>query len=193
MMLHGCRIAPLSSDTCHSIVASIVESRVSLPLMNQSWALAHCTDGVAWGRHDGNVWRFSASAFPDVAPVITLANLQEIRFFGKEEELLIWRESDTFLGRVLAEADGIVVPLDVSRVLVGDRILQEPRDGFTVVGDGAGSVHCPPITCTAESFTNRRWPLRLLVRNYFKEDPSTGAMRIAASRLVDLVMYTEGS
>jgi CRISPR-associated protein (TIGR03984 family) len=156
------------------------------------WLLAHCDDGVVWGRREGARWRLSTAAFPDVSPPLEPRRLQQLRLFGPLREVLLWRAPEGLVGRVLLDAgpvggDDPRRPRDEEYVLLGDRPLGPPRDGFTLVGDARGSRHAVPVVCLPAHFQRgprAGWPLRLQVRHYFAEEEPTGLVRAAATRLV---------
>ena len=158
-----------------------------------SWLLVHCTDGVTWGRLlDGsNRWLLGSAVFPEVSPTISKTNLLELRLFSEKGEILIWKHDGVLAGRFIsdvegAEDDGHVKPYDEDRILLGDRLLAGPKEEFSLVGSRDGRRHAVPIECSKQDFRNGRWPLRLKVRHYFEQAPKTGAVRIAASRLVSI-------
>jgi CRISPR-associated protein (TIGR03984 family) len=157
------------------------------------WLLAHSYDGVTWGRFDSDrqVWSLSSDPFPDLCPEITESNLIEMRLFGPYDETLIWRTDSEFAGRRLidepeADLESPTRSDEEIRILLGDRMLSEPKNGFTLVGTASGAEQAVPMVCAQSDFENRRWPLRLKVRHYFIKDDETGAVRVAATRLVDV-------
>jgi len=161
------------------------------------WLLAHCDDGVVWGRRDGDRWALSGDAHPDVSPPLLPATLQELRLFGQAAELLVWRTEAGPRGRRLADRPDPAGPsatrcVDDTRVLVGDRRQGEPSGPFTVVANASGSRHAVPLPCAPGYFPSTpRWhPLRLHLRHHLAQDrdgpSSTGAVRIVATRLVAL-------
>ncbi|HOL96641.1 MAG TPA: CRISPR-associated protein Csx19 [bacterium] len=197
----GCRIEPLNSEACHAVLEWVAGKAEPAHEGDKfKWMLAHCHDGVTWGRWDGSSrsWVLSSKPFPDLCPHITTSNLLEIRLFGPEKETLIWRTGKGFSGRCLIEEPSgrclIDEPLqdkdlpcrpdDETRILLGERLLDGPKDGFTRVGTAGGAQQAVPWECTESDFTNKRWPLRLKVRHYFEHVKDTGAVREAASRLV---------
>ena len=103
--------------------------------------------------------------------------------------MLIWRAGDGFQGRILREkadisSDDPARPADEDRVLLGDRIVASRQaDGFTRVGDGTGAEQAVPLDLHPKG----RWPLRLKIRHYFETESKTGALRVAATRLVKLL------
>ncbi len=157
------------------------------------WLLAHCDDGVVWGRYDttqGN-WMLSSGPFPNISPELREDNLQQLRLFGEDREVLIWRAENDFQGRILQDEEDPdeeeLHPQIEARILVGDRRLVDPKDNFTLVGDAAGSRHAVPICCKAEDFEKQGrpyWPLRLEVKHYLTQDQDTGVVRVTTSRLV---------
>jgi len=85
-----------------------------------------------------------------------------------------------------ADAGSPTRPDDEPRILLGNRLLDGPREGFTLVGTAGGAQHAVPLQCTVKDFEKGTWPLRLKVRHYFQQDQNTGAVRVALSRLVDV-------
>lgn len=193
-----CTIEAISGQDCAGWLAW-VRGRGEAPSTagTPKWLLAHCDDGVTWGRFDsaGAGWRLSSQLFPDLSPDISETNLLEMRFFDDSSEVLIWRTDSGFQGRRLADSgkggsdkDDPLWPASETRVLLGDRVLKPSIDGFTLVGDGTGSRQAVPRVCLESDFTCGRWPLRLGVRHYFETDADTGAVRVCAARLVGLSM-----
>jgi CRISPR-associated protein (TIGR03984 family) len=169
------------------------------------WLLAHSDSGVTWGVNREGHWALSIGRFAGVSPLTAAAafgeRLQQLRLFSPIQELLIWRTDGGPLGRVLADsttaADAVFRPLDGEQVLIGDRLLAGPVDGFTLVGDATGSRHAVPVSgLTNESFRdgarNPYWPLRLKLRQYLEQDSASGAVRIAAARLIDVAVRPAG-
>lgn len=172
------------------------------------WALAHCLDGVTWGRRDGrdaaSPWQLGSSVFPDLCPPLSADNLLELRLFGRHGELLLWRDDQehqpAFRGRWLIDVadkshhdeNDPCRPHREDRVLLGNQYL-ETRGGFTRVGDGTGREQAVPLECQEADFDagdQRRMPLRLSVCHYFETDDETGAVRVAATRLVHVFKHT---
>lgn len=193
--LYGCTINPVSD--CKALLAWVNGKGAAVTeAVGTAWLLAHCDDGVVWGKRDDprSPWLLSNVPFPKISPLLIEGNLQQLRLFGAEREVLVWRTEIGFAGRIL-EDDGAVFsnddplrPKHEPQVLVGDRLLAGPVSGFSLVGDARGSRHAVPLLCEEKDFkdSNRTcWPLRLKVRHYFTQEAS-GAVRIAASRLVNL-------
>ncbi|MGC8794096.1 MAG: type III-D CRISPR-associated protein Csx19 [Bryobacteraceae bacterium] len=158
------------------------------------WALAHSDDGVTWGRYerDRSRWLLSSQAAPRLSPSVRRDWLQQLRLFGPSAEVLMWRDGDALRGRVMRDDGRAIVealrPSEESRILVGEYVVGELPDGFTHVGDRAGLQQVLPLAVTKEDLQRRQ--ARLKVRHYWQEDPETGAVRIAATRLVDV--FIEG-
>jgi CRISPR-associated protein (TIGR03984 family) len=80
--------------------------------------------------------------------------------------------------------------LDEAQVLWGTQVEATLAD-FCLVSDGQqGLVHAPPLALPVQQWAskadNLQRNLRLQVRHYLAEEPATGWLRIAFSRLVDL-------
>lgn len=188
--LEGCSIESLDQETCREVIDWIVGGESPAGGDGLKWLLAHCRDGVTWGRLEGSsCWRLSSSHFPELCPKVSSDNLLEIRLFGSKEEVMVWWTEEGFLGRRLVDGlsdNSPTRPDSEIRVLLGDRLEGAPKDGFSVVGVADGRRQVVPLECSAADFSGRRSPLRLKVRHYFEQNQETGAVRVAASRLVDI-------
>ena len=189
--LFGCEITKFNDNECKDILKWLRGNQRPQGLQDEfEWALIHCSDGVCWGYfRDG--WHLGCHAFPGYSPHIEEYNLMDLRIFGARAEILIWRNEGVMAGRLLRDVDHVVEgsslkPADETRVLVGDRLLDGPRDSFSRVGIAAGQEQVVPLACANGDFRAGRWPLRLKVRHYFEQDHKSGALRVAATRLVDL-------
>jgi CRISPR-associated protein (TIGR03984 family) len=194
----GCRLECVVEAECRSWLNHVtVDGPVPRSGHDLCWLLAHCDDGVVWGRREPGGWRLSSQPFPDVSPRLSEGNVQQFRLFGPQSEILVWRTEDGLLGRWLTHApDGVEASLRLEKqeyILVGDRVLQPVREGFTVVGDGRGSRHAVPLVCPESQFPAqpRRHPLRLTVWHYFAADEQSGIVRIVASRLADVRLVSK--
>jgi CRISPR-associated protein (TIGR03984 family) len=189
----GCQLQTVEDSACHAWLDHVAgRGGAPAPGYELRWLLAHCDDGVIWGRRDATGWRLSCEPFPDISPRLELFNAQQLRLFGPECELLLWRVDGGFRGRLLthgpAPADPTVNPEEQCYVLVGDRVVRPTQDGFTVVGDGRGSRHAVPLVCPESAFPAqpRQHPLRLKVWHYFTADSESGLVRVVACRLADV-------
>jgi len=147
------------------------------------WLLAHCDDGVVWGiRGDDDRWTLSGQVFPSESPTLTKKSVQQLRVFGEDGELLVWRHDMGVRARWLAdaieEAPGWMAPDDEERLLLGEHPERSTR-GFTLLRDATGARQVVPLGAIAKG---ERPTLR--VRHYFERDAESGAVRVAASRLV---------
>jgi CRISPR-associated protein (TIGR03984 family) len=155
-------------------------------LGDRAWLLCHCDDGVTWGRRDGDEWRLGSKYFPDLCPTPSEANVQELRVFSPTAEVLIWRTSSGFCGRMLHDSsldsgEQPDRPMEELRVLLGSRV-RERIDCFARVEDGGGSEQALPVRLPEGPPSS--WP-RLRVRHYFARDELTGCVRLAMTRLVE--------
>ncbi len=194
----GFDLAALDSSLCQRYIAWLLgEEKAAAPedAAGLVWALAHCDDGVTWGRYDADekVWRLGNQVAPQVSPGIRRETLQELRLFGEPGEILIWRTDAGLLGRLLHETDPMadpsneanpISPSEESRILRGTLVVGECDHGFTHISDGAGAEQVVPLAVSNEQL--RAGQARLGVRHYYEADAKTGAVRIAVTRLVRL-------
>lgn len=191
----GCTLRPVEHQECRTLIAwALGQGGPPSWLQGVQWLLAHCDDGVIWGRleSDGR-WRRSSEAFPKESPPLREQTIQQLRIFGLGGEALLWRSDGAFHGRWATEGaaplDEALQPQDESYLLLGDRLLGPPQDGFCVLGDATGSRHAAPIECNQAELGQPgqgRYPLHLQVRHYFEQDSESGAVRICMTRLVNL-------
>lgn len=145
-----------------------------------AFALAHCLSGVTWAYlTDDQTWKLSHSVAPDLCPVPTAETLLELRIFGPSSELFIWPSDDGLRGRWLIGKPDEATESDPLRPRRENRYLRgsgraDDKDGFRLHIDRGGAQHWPPAT-----FQNP-----FSVCHYVEEDPTTGAVRIAATRIV---------
>lgn len=196
--LAGCDLALLDSSTCERYVSWLLgEENAAVPEGTAAlvWALAHCDDGVTWGRYDAETkaWRLGNQVAPEVSSPVRPETLQELRLFGDAGEVLIWRTDAGLRGRVLRETNpaadrgdesNTLRPADESRILRGGLVVAQCEQAFTHVRDGAGAEQVLPLGASDEQLQAAR--IRLDVRHYYEADADTGVVRIAATRLVKL-------
>ena len=156
--------------------------------------LAHADDGVIWGQVVKDKLALSGQAFPDVSPPLRSVSLQQLRLFGEQAELFVWKEDqDQWRARLLQDQGDPVDGqwrLDEAQLLWGDHPEGE-EGGFTLVADGQqGLRHAVPLPASeiwpddSEKIRSAPWhPLRLTVRHYLERDDD-GMLVIAQSRLV---------
>lgn len=188
--IQGCTIEPLDRQTSLAVLDWVAGGTAPAGCDHGfTWLLAHCRDGVTWGRRENSRWRLSSEPFPDLCPAVSRDNLLEMRLFGEKGEIMLWRSDEEFQGRRLVDephqpVDSPTRPDDETRILMGDRLLEGPKQGFSRVTTAAGTQQAVPLECTERDFKSGHWPLRVRVRHYFEHEPQTGAVRVAASRLV---------
>lgn len=198
-VLDGCELAALGSARCGLYLSWLLGKDGSAPpeeAHGLRWALAHCDDGVTWGRFDAEqqVWRLGSDVAPKISPQVRAESLQEVRFFSEAREVLIWRAGRDLYGRVLQDGDRMsrpgatsssLRPSDESRILRGVSAITQYEHDFTHVGDHTGSEQVLPLAVTTDQLRTGR--VRLAARHYFESDSETGVARVAATRLVKLV------
>lgn len=208
--IFGAESVRLDTSACLRIVQWFEDGRrgrLPLPPRNSTSAtaypylLAHTDDGVIWGRtNERGHWLLCGEAIRDLDPPlpgIQAAIMQQLRLFGPTEELLIWRVENPhlpgrFLGRILRDQDCASLEdwqqpkKSPPYVLLGDRVLAPSTDGFTLIGDAAGSRHAPPVELKGEGdkrlIPDAHRPVLEMI-HYFAEADDNGCVRIVATRL----------
>lgn len=149
--------------------------------------LGHADDGVIWGKfQDKELYTTHQVCDIDISPPLRPTTLQQVRIFGENAELLIWREDENWKTRLLVEGQSgeITEYYDEDQILWGNTY-EETCDGFTLVCEGQqGLRHAPPIIIPRDCFGKNHWPLRLCVRHYLHTDDETGILKITLSRLI---------
>ncbi len=156
---------------------------------NLCWLLAHADDGVIWGQVGGDGLLTSHQAFEEVhvSPPLDKATVQQVRLFGPNGELYLWRVNDQWQMRTIDEGTGPATAYyDEPYLLWGDGKLEqcEQNEGFILLRQGAeGLRHAPPLPPAPEL------PLCLVVRHFLDDDPD-GQAYVAFSRLVSITSLT---
>jgi len=146
------------------------------------YLLAYADDGVIWGKFDSNGLTLAGSVFPEVHVALTAQTLERARLFGKNTEVMLWREGMALAARVIMDGSGDTVEyFDEAYWLWGTRgNLGKEQQGFTLLFEGRQDLrHAPPIVHLGP---NER--VALVVRNYLAT--RDGHTYIAQTRLVDL-------
>ena len=147
--LIGAKCEPVSAADCSKWLQWIMGTASAPPRSTSiQWLLAHCDDGVTWGNFASNAWTLGSTAFADLSPVISTENLIELRLFGKDDELLIWRDDSqpsalasgesAFRGRWLSNnpddpraGKGMPAePYQEFRILIGNKVEESKGRGF---------------------------------------------------------------
>jgi CRISPR-associated protein (TIGR03984 family) len=179
-----------TDDQCRELLGWVLGTGPApLAELGATWLLAHCDGGVVWGhrRTDDGSWALSGASFPELSPAIDPTALQELRLFGPDAEELLWAGGGTFTGRRLSDSSdpaepAWAAPFREERVLIGDRLHPDhPASvaGFTPVMARGGSRQVLPVECQDPTI----W--RLILCHYLERLPN-GAVRVAATRLVEL-------
>ncbi|MGV9170566.1 MAG: CRISPR-associated protein Csx19 [Promethearchaeia archaeon] len=191
MNLYACELSYV--DDAEKMIQKVIADREPVPWgeIRGKWLLLHQEDGVNWGRIDDREITYSHDLFPMFSPEPEPSKLLMMRIFDMMGEMKIWSVGTGFRGRVLTDREDNTPdwgrPLNQSFVLLGDSLMKKPENGFSAIGNASGSRQVVPLTCEETDFTDEFSPLRLNVRHYFEQSPETGVVRIAASRLVDLI------
>ncbi len=156
--------------------------------------LAHTDNGVVWGKIEDSQLNLSGQAF-DALAKLEPALLQQLRLFGDQGELFVWRDGHNWRARLLTDdlqSSGKRC-FDEPTLQWGDHVEAE-ASGFTLVAERRqGLCHAVPLLSEQIPFdpsqrTRDRWhPLRLIVRHYLDE-VEDGTLVITHSRLVRLTV-----
>ncbi len=144
------------------------------------WLLIHTEEGPLWGRCDKETGLSTSDhAFPAFQLKGIEKTLIELRLFGQNGEMLVWRTEADFTARLLMDGpSGGDNTLEELCLLWG--VPEQSRSGYTLMSEGErGLRHAIPLVVPK----NGRAGLR--VRHYLHEDEE-GQLFIAGSRLVDL-------
>lgn len=149
------------------------------------YLLAFCDEGVIWGRVEkGEI------VFPDgsVQPRFLDLTLQEVRLFGKDGELYLWKTEDGFHARSIqigknAEASMWDYQHDEQYYLWGHKVPDKDMgNGFTPLEEGKqGMKHVVPVE------VNNFKDLKLAVRHFLTQE-GFEPLRVVTSRLVDILV-----
>lgn len=169
-----CQISPIPDLPDESNFAGWLNQQATQYALTT--ALAFADDGVIWGRFDG-AWKWSGDSF-DVSPPLRWNTLQQIRLFGADAEVFLWRANGAWAGRVIAESAGHEHEYFDERQLMWGEKDGEEKNGFALMRDDRQDLrHTPPVKIANEG--------KLCTRNYLDYDQD-GSVKIIASRLVDV-------
>jgi len=159
------------------------------------WLLATTFSEVVWGLKKDGAWRLSR-----VGATLPADRLLELRAFGPNAEVFVWRDATGLRARRRADdaSDEGDDTYDEEQLLWGtarpDVAPGEVPPGFTRLTEGEqGLTHAPPLALDAgyfitdeddERFGHR--PARLVLRHYVGRDDATGLARVVDSRLVEV-------
>ncbi len=154
---------------------------------NLQYLLTHADDGVNWGIVDNGQLTISHDCYPDYAPELRLATLQQVRLFGDGGELYLWRVDGQWHGRFLdgsRDKDADTLPTCYLLWGTSEDTRQKSADArFILLADGEeGLRHAPP---RLKDFAANSHYLALKVLHYVAYD-GDGQAHVAASRLVGL-------
>lgn len=157
------------------------DTELSVWLASQTayrFGLAHADDGVIWGHFENGGWRWSSGVVAN-SPQLRVVTLQQLRLFGPEGEVFVWRGENGFSGRTITDGQGQAVEyFDEVALLWGmDDDPNAALDGFQPRKHGAeGLRHAPPVEIANAG--------SVMARNYVDDDEN-GCARIVASRLMN--------
>jgi len=159
--------------------------------------LAWSSDGVTWGRVDRPESRVelvtSEWLLPDASPGLT-ETLTELRLFTDDlpgcktpgAEIHAWKGSMGWRARLIQDIWPRNHCRDTVQIAFG-KGEDTCANGFTLVSEGRGLKHAPPIEWPQQVYPQSPQPLRLHVREYFHIDD--GITRVGLSRLGGLSAF----
>jgi CRISPR-associated protein (TIGR03984 family) len=164
----------------------------------RNFLLAHCDDGVIWGRRTADGLLTSHQIAPSISPRLRLTTLQQLFVFGEDEttqnwcgEARLWRGERSW-EESLVTKNPTTDYLDEDQVLWGTEVIPlNNSQGFTRVREKQqqGMEQIVPITVTPQQLEQRR--LKFRVRHFIERDRETGEARIYLSRLITVFVSTE--
>jgi CRISPR-associated protein (TIGR03984 family) len=166
------------------LLATVQRAQLSL-----RWLLAYTERGVIWGELRDGQLALSSEAFPADKRSLRPQTLQQVRMFGEDGELLLFRGPGGDWQHCLRiDTSGAATEyFDEDYLLWGyNNEQQSPvqQNGFIELREGSeGIVHAPPLA-TMPSAEKRA---RLRMRHYLQINPASGLMHVAASRLVKVI------
>lgn len=170
--------------------------------------LGHATDGVWWGLLDAGKLTQARDVFPDFGPPLRWETLLDLRIFGGEQELRIWRSSRGLKAVCLREGPESSLPVSKKDSTAGDKLSFDAwgERAYLVLGahpegraqaesvDSKASEksHFPKIGLftTLYGRAGQRHappnvgslPSELLIRHYYAQDEDSGMYRLMEHR-----------
>ena len=130
-------------------------------------------------------WKSSTLVFPERGALIA-GYIQRFRCFNPTQELLLWRSSSGFSGRLREDSEGATsYAVEACQVLWGTPEGDNP-EGHTVLRETRGPRLAIPGSFG--SSVNPKTPLMLKTRNYVDIIGETGQATYGDCRFVDLVV-----
>ena len=128
-------------------------------------------------------WKSSKFVFPE-GGALDAGYIQRFRCFNPTQELLLWRGSSGFSGRLRKDGEGTPsYAVEACQVLWGTPERENP-EGYTVLRETRG----PRLTIPFGSLRQPETPLMLKTRNYVDIIGETGQATYGDCRFVDLVV-----
>jgi len=128
-------------------------------------------------------WKSSQFVFPEGGD-LNAQYIQRFRCFNPTQELLLWRGSSGFSGRLRKDGEGTPsYAVEACQVLWGTPERENP-EGYTVLRETRG----PRLTIPFGSLRQPETPLMLKTRNYVDIIGETGQATYGDCRFVDLVV-----
>lgn len=183
--IHGAKLDSLDGELCTRWLDWLLNKGHVAPENSTGvkWAVAQWDRAFAWAVLTGEQWTWGEGEPLDCGALI------EMRVFGPEIEVLIWRTETTMCGRALE--NGPFGHLDTTPLISPryniqlDRVPNppprdvRPADGFVVRSSSGGNITVTPPG------------KEIIVCHYLSECPSTGVLRIALTRMAGFAGTTQ--
>jgi hypothetical protein len=150
----------------------------------QGRLIAQTFGGMLWGRMDNRQLELATNLGIPALELFTPATLVSLRLFDPHRELRIWRR-DSALGCCLLREDDRGT--DYADTRSGRYVLHLPA-GLPEI---AAAWFLPPTPGDGKR-TRPAAPGHLSVKHYCSRDPSSGLLRLAEHRLLDIQPPTRG-
>lgn len=189
--IYGCEIQQLSSDDSKKVLDNITNK--SLSTESDVWLLAWQNDGVIWGisRKGVAAIELSSEEFPEYSPQFNPKKLLELRLFQHDQEILLWQQDGVLAGRIVTDSEvdteNVMAPFSNSFLLLGDKPKLKPNEkkkSFSLIESKTGAINFPPVDAT--NLKRSGGAGKLHMKNYFEQDPESGMLRVALTRLVSV-------
>ena len=147
------------------------------------YLLAHCLDGVIWGKiEDGQIFTSREAGHTD-APQLEADRLQQARLFNESFETLLWRVDHSWQSRTIYDNQGQACEYYDENQLLWGTEADELDDSFSLLTEGSqGQQHAIPFQVTQTLSDTKRG--KLVVRHYLADEAFA---RVTRSRLVTVM------
>lgn len=145
------KVDPINSIASMDEVKSLIEK--------DSFVAAYLNDKVIIGKYSQKEFTFYNNH------QLELTAIQRVRIFNENEELMLWRSEDKFVGRHRKDSEG-----DQTWFVENDQVLfgtkSEDLGGYTQLTEDRGTEVIVPLTGIILSKENKKARVKVTTRNY---------------------------